>query len=144
MLGWTSISMISELLTYFYLLSLAWEIIVYGDLYRVSFARQRKVAGFWKLLRLSSSNFKESFLIKMRVIESYIWSIRFIYLSNLFLGGVEKLDHPFHFDKEIYIDRFLYENKEVATQIKIKVKDLKKKVWFPLELLLIATDTKSF
>jgi ubiquitin carboxyl-terminal hydrolase 25/28 len=40
-------------------------------------------------------------------------------------NGVVKLNTPFHFEKEIYIDRFLLQNKDVATKIKVQVDSLK-------------------
>mgnify|MGYP000934467949 CR=1 FL=1 len=43
-------------------------------------------------------------------------------------AGIEKLDDPFYFEKEIYIDRFLLEHKDIASKIKGQVKELKKRV----------------
>lgn len=43
-------------------------------------------------------------------------------------GQAEKLNTPFHFEKEIFIDRFLLENRQVIQRNKPKLKALQKKV----------------
>jgi hypothetical protein len=43
-------------------------------------------------------------------------------------GAAEKLNTPFHFEKEIYIDRFLLDNRSFIVRNKPKLKALKQKV----------------
>eukprot|EP00331_Platyophrya_macrostoma_P026999 CAMPEP_0176452540 /NCGR_PEP_ID=MMETSP0127-20121128/28602_1 /TAXON_ID=938130 /ORGANISM="Platyophrya macrostoma, Strain WH" /LENGTH=1000 /DNA_ID=CAMNT_0017841025 /DNA_START=38 /DNA_END=3040 /DNA_ORIENTATION=- len=54
---------------------------------------------------------------------------------NKDIADIQKLDNPFQFEKEIYIDRFLLEHKEIATKIRTEVKALKRRL-ASLELAL--------
>ena len=81
----------------------------------VSRLRQRNIIGSLARRRVSSSRFRGHSTIKRNVLQK-IYHI---------VDDIVKLNDPFKFEKEIYIDRFLDENKQTYLEIRNKVNQIK-------------------
>ena len=80
----------------------------------VSRLRQRNIIGSLARRRVSSSRFRGRSTIRRNVLK-----------KNHIVDDIVKVNDPFKFEKEIYIDRFLDDNKTTYLQIRSKVNQIK-------------------